>query len=265
MPIPAVSVCVAGSRAGQALGEPVRSVLDQTYRDFELIVVGDPSIEVARTFRDPRVRIERAPVGQGADGRNLAVQRARGSLVKVLRPRDLLHPRCLQLQVDAIDSDPGVAVVACRWHVIDEKSRVRLPRRGLGRLTGLHSEAEGGRKVLADGAGTIGPASTVLFRRDAFFSAGRWRNEHPSVIDLELWLRLLRHGDFLGQPEPLAAVRVDPAEDVTDGLEQRRAFLDELAEAGTYRKPRLGAPAAALRRAGRSLLGTMAGVPRTVT
>ncbi len=266
MPIAEVSVCVAGSRSGRALGEAVRSVLDQTLRAFELIVVGDASVELARSFGDPRVRVERAAVGPGADGRNLAVQLARTSLVKVLNPRDLLHPRSLELQIDAIETDPGVAMVASRWHVLDQESRVRLPRRGLSRLTGLHSEAQVGRRVLVDGPTTVGPASTVLFRLDAFRAAGRWADVHPAVMDLDLWLRLLRHGDFLGLPEPLTGVRINPSEDVTDTVRQRRAYVAQLAEAGAYRKrltDRLGAPATTMRRAGRAMLRRMAGVPRS--
>lgn len=263
LPIPTVSVCVAGKGSARFLGESIRSVLDQSFRDFELIVVGDGGADVARSFGDRRIRVERAPVSAGADGRNLAVQLARGALVKVLHPRDLLHPRCLELQVDAIETDPGLAMVAARWHVIDDESRVRLPHRGLVGLTGLRTESDAGRAVLREGGEALGRCSTVLFRHEAFTAAGRWHNEHPAVIDLELWLRLLAHGDLLGLPEPLAAVRAGDGD--ADAVEQRQAFLDELREAGTYRPTvagRLGAPGAALRRMGRRFAGSLTGVPR---
>lgn len=268
--IPAVSVCVAGSRSGLALRETVRSVLDQRFPDFELIVVGDASTDIVRGFPDPRIRVERVPVGPGYDGRNLAVQIARAPLVKLLRPHDLLHPRCLELQVAAIESDPGLAMVASRWHMIDDESRIVLPHRGLPRLTGQWSRAAVGRRLLADGGDTIGPASTVLFRHDMFLAAGQWRNEHPAVIDLELWLRLLEHGDYLGLPEPLAAIRVDhgdPAAPRHDAADQRRAFLDELAYARTYPPrliDRLSRPDAASRRWGRAALRRLTGVPSAV-
>ena len=263
LPIPTVSVCIAGRSSARFLGETVRSVLDQSFRDFELIVVGDGGTDVARSFGDRRVRVERAPVSPGADGRNLATQLSRAALIKVLDPRDLLHPRCLELQVDAIETDPGLAMVAARWHVVDDESRVLLPHRGLVGLTGLHTESEAGRAVLTEGGEALGRCSTVLFRKEAFHAAGRWQNEHPAVIDMEMWLRLLAHGDLLGLPEPLAAVRAGD-EDV-DGAEQRRAFLDELREEGTY-PPRLGdrlaAPGALVRRLGRRLAASVTGVPR---
>lgn len=271
LPIPAVSVCVAGSRSGRALGETVRSVLDQTFRDFELIVVGDASTDIARSFGDVRVRVERAPVGPGHDGRNLAVQIARASLVKVVRAHDLLHPRCLELQVAAMDSDPGLAMVASRWHMIDDRSRVVLPHRGLAGLIGMRPGGDVARRVVADHGDQMGPSTSVLFRHDMFASAGRWHNEHPSVIDLELWLRLLEHGDFLGLPEPLAAIRsfrTDPDAPKNDAAQQRRAFFDELAEKGIYPRrmaDRLGAPARTVRRGGRALLGALAGAPGPVT
>lgn len=264
--IPAVSVCVAGSGSGRALGETLRSILDQTFRDFELIVVGDASTDIARSFGDARMRVERAPVGPGHDGRNLAVQIARAPLVKVVRAHDLLHPRCLELQVAAIDSDPGLAMVASRWHLIDDRSRIVLPHLGLSGLIGMRSGPDVARRVVAARGEQVGPTSSVLFRHDMFQFAGRWRNEHPAVIDPELWLRLWEHGDFLGVPEPLAAIRatrVDPGAP-DDAVLQRRAFFDELMEKGTHPlRPvdRLGAPLRSVRRRGRALLGVLAGAP----
>lgn len=265
LPTPAVSVCVAGTGSGRALGETVRSVLDQTFRDLELIVVGDASTDIARSFGDARVRVERAPVGPGHDGRNVAVQIARAELVKVVRAHDLLHPRCLELQVAAMDADPALAMVASRWHMIDDRSRVVLPHRGLSGLVGTRPGADVARRVVADRGDQLGPASSVLLRHQFFQAAGRWHDVHPALMDVELWLRLLEHGEFRGLPEPLAAMRTtradpDAPEDV--GAQQRRAFFDALTESGTYPlrlADQLGAPVRTVRRGGRALLGALAG------
>ena len=89
---------------------------------------------------------------------------------------------------------PGLAVVAARRHMIDERSRVLVPRRGLSGLTGVRSSVEVARHVVRNGANPIGEPGGVLFRREHYFAVGGWRPERRFVMDLDLWIRLLQHG-----------------------------------------------------------------------
>ena len=93
--------------------------------------------------------------------------------------------------------------------MIDERSRrVLVPRRGLIGLTGVRSSVEVARHVVRSGANPIGEPGGVLFRRAHYFAVGGWRPDHRFVMDLDLWIRLLQHGEFLGLPEALAAFRI---------------------------------------------------------
>ena len=212
VPAPSVSICIPVDLAEPYLGESIRSVLDQTYRDFELVVLDNASPDradvLARKVGDVRIRVERntAPVHRGENW-NRAVQLTRAPLVKLLRPTDLLHPRCLELQVGPMEADPGLAVVAARRHMVDELSRVVVPRRGLSGLTGVRTGVEVARRVVRSRSNPIGEPGSVLFRRDDFFAAGGWRADRTFTMDLDLWMRLLQFGEFLGLPEPLAAFR----------------------------------------------------------
>lgn len=210
---PGVSVCIPVYRGEQFLAETVRSVLDQTHRDFELVVLDNASPDttgrIARSFDDRRVRVESNPttLPQPENWRR-AVRLCRAPLIKLLCADDLLHPRCLEYQVGPMEADPGLAVVAGRRHMIDERSRVLVPRRGLTGLIGVRSSVEVARRVVRSGANPIGEPGGVLFRRDHYFAAGGWRPERRFAMDLDLWMRLLQHGEFLGLPETLAAFRV---------------------------------------------------------
>jgi glycosyltransferase involved in cell wall biosynthesis len=239
LPIPSVSVCLPVYNGERFLAETIRSVLDQTYRDFELVVLDNASTDqsgtIARSFSDPRIRIERnRETLQQADNWNRVVELARGPLVKVVCADDLLHPRCLELQVGPMDADPGLAVVAARRHMIDEQSRVLVPRRGLSGLIGVRTGVEVARRVVRTGANPIGESNNVLFRRDDFFTVGGWKTDRPNVMDLDLWLRLLQLGDFLGLPETLAAFRIarDSISSHSDQkvYEQQRMLIEELGE-----------------------------------
>lgn len=260
LPLASVSVCIPAHRAEETIAETLGSVLEQTYRDFEVIVLdnasGDRMGMVARAANDPRIRVERTP-GPVPEPEhwNRVVQLTRAPLVKLMRPDDLLHPRCLELQVAAMDADPGLAVVASRRHVIDGESRVLVPRRGLSGLTGMRTGVEVARRVVRHGGNPIGDPADVLFRREDFFAAGGWRADRQHILDLDLWMRLLQYGEFLGLPEPLAAVRATPVTDPDEAARQRQLLDGELADSQVLQVrgidrtvSRLLAPAGAVRR-----------------
>lgn len=210
MTSPAVSVCVPVYCGERFLAETIRSVLEQTYRDFELVILDnaspDDSGRIARSFRDDRIRVEtNATVLPQPHNWRRAVELCRAPLVKLLCADDLLHPRCLELQAVLMNLDPSVAVVAARCHMIDESSRVIVRNRG---LVGLRTHVEVARRVVRSASNPIGDPGGVLFRREHYDAIGGWNPERSFAMDLDLWLRLLRHGDFVGRSESLAATRI---------------------------------------------------------
>jgi len=168
-----------------------------------------------------------------------------------------------------MDMDAGLAMVAARWHLIDEHGRTLLPRRGLTRLTGLHNGVQVARRVLRDGANPLGGPSGVLVRREALLGAGGWRDDLTPVRDLDMWMRLLQSGDFMGLPEPLAAVRVirdgGRARDRRDARRAWRALVGEWHGSGAYPfravDRTVGRLRGATRRARRRALYAVARVP----
>ena len=235
--LPSVSVCIPVYRGEEFLAETIRSVLDQTYRDFELVVLDnaspDDSGRIARSFGDHRIRVETnlTTLPQPENWRE-AVRLCRAPLIKLVCADDLLHPRCLEYQVGPMEADAGLAVVAARRHMIDERSRVLVPRRGLIGLTGVRSSVEVARHVVRSGANPIGEPGGVLFRRAHYFAVGGWRPDHRFVMDLDLWVRLLQHGEFLGLPETLAAFRIGQdslsAENEATIYAEQKAYIEEL-------------------------------------
>lgn len=235
---PSVSICIPVYCGGQFLGETIRSVLDQTFRDFELVVLDNASTDgtsrVVASFSDPRIRVVTNPstISQPENWRH-AVELCSAPLVKLLCADDLLHPHCLEYQVAAMDGDPGLTMVASRRHMIDECSQVLVPRRGLRGLIGIRSGPQVARKVVRSGSNPIGEPGGVLFRRADYFAVGGWHPEHRWAMDLDLWMRLLQCGDFLGLPESLAAFRISGGSLSADNgqriVETQRAIMDRVA------------------------------------
>jgi glycosyltransferase involved in cell wall biosynthesis len=270
---PTVSVCIPVYNGEAYLAETIRSVLDQTYGDFELVLLdnncSDRSPEIMRSFSDPRIRIERnaETLPQPRNWR-VCVDHTRAPLIKVLCADDVLHPRCLELQTQPLLDDPGLAVVASRRHMIDEQSRVIVPRRGLSGLIGVHNASEVARKVVRNGANPIGEVGNVMFRRADFMAIGGWREDRPLVMDVDCFVRLLQFGEFLGQPEALAAFRIGgssiSAERMDEIYAAQRALTEELGESPEYDVRGLdvtiGRALAPFGRMRRSLLFAMSGL-----
>lgn len=206
MPIPArdvarISVLVPAYNAAATLQETLASIAQQSYGDFEVIIVDDGSSdathEIATAFarRDPRFRVIRQANGGVAAARNTALAAARCALVAPLDADDLWHPDKLALQLQRFDADGGRAVLVYSWSVdIDQASHVLSRRLDL-------DEFEGDAYAALVYANFIGNASVPLIRRDALFAVGGW---DPSLRargaegceDWLAYLRLAERGPF---------------------------------------------------------------------
>ena len=86
---------------------------------------------------------------------------------------------------------------------------------------------------MRSGANPIGEPGGVLFRREHYFAVGGWRPQRRHAMDLDLWMRLLQCGEFLGLPETLAAFRVAQQSLSVDNeagvYEHQKAIMAELA------------------------------------
>lgn len=221
---PLVSVCVPLYRKEAFIAETIQSVLDQTFTDFELVVLDnaspDRSGEIARGFSDPRVRVEQnAATIPPTENFNRVVSLSRGALVKVLCADDLLRPTCLERQVEVLQADSGVVMASCRDDLVDECGGVVSRDRGLrtADLVGRQDRATVIRRLVRHGGIPMGSVTHVMFRRAAFDAAGGFPLDQDFyIVDVAAWVRLLEHGDFYGIPETLTAFRVNSGSDSRD-------------------------------------------------
>ncbi|KAA9149742.1 glycosyltransferase family 2 protein [Amycolatopsis acidicola] len=261
---PAVSVCIPAYQAERYLAQTLRSVLAQTFEDFEVVVLDnactDATPEILRRFDDPRLRVLRnESVLPLAENWNRVVAESAAPLVKLVCADDLLHPRCLEHQHSVLSRDPGLALVCSRRTMVNEEAQPLSRNRGLRGLLGRHASRDVIRRVVRHGGNPLGEPAAALFRRDQFDAVGGFDRRWVFPMDLVLWIRLLEHGDFYGLRESLAAFRItrqslSAAEDGSGYLEQR-TLSDELATAPNWdvrRRDRLvgvaKAPGARLRR-----------------
>jgi glycosyltransferase involved in cell wall biosynthesis len=97
MTTPTVSVIIPAYNGAEFLAATIQSVLDQTYSNFELIVVDDASTDdtsqVVQQFDDPRVKFIQHQENQGSDvARHTGLQASSGEIIAFLDQDDLFHP-----------------------------------------------------------------------------------------------------------------------------------------------------------------------------
>ena len=122
---PVVSVIIPCFQQARFLPVAVNSVLEQTMPDFECIIINDGSTDDTRRAAlslaagDQRVRYVEQDNRGLSGARNRGLQEAKGDFIQFLDADDLLHPAKLQLQLDALRPEPGLALSICDYYVCD--------------------------------------------------------------------------------------------------------------------------------------------------
>lgn len=108
-----VSVITPVYNGADHLAETIQSVLDQTYRYFEFVLVNDgssdQSSEVIHQFSDPRIIYIKFERNRGVDlARNTGIRASKGDIIAFLDQDDIFHPDKLQVHVDYLEKNPEI-------------------------------------------------------------------------------------------------------------------------------------------------------------
>jgi glycosyltransferase involved in cell wall biosynthesis len=216
MSTPKVSILIPTYNYASFIGEAVDSALEQTFTDFEIVIVDDASADhteaICRRFveSDRRVRYVRNSSNLGmVRNWNHSLSMAQGKYVKLLLADDRLWgTNVLALQVAALEADSSLAIVTSSRTIIDEHSIQRDLWNPLGRRDQriqLREVEHHMRMRVGAGMNMIGEPSAVMFRR---CNAGHGFSESlRQLVDFEMWLRQLQYGDLWYFADPLCAFR----------------------------------------------------------
>lgn len=127
---PRVSIGLPVYNGSNYVREAIGSILNQTYRDFELIICDNASTDNTQQIceeyaaKDARIRYYRNPKNVGANPNyNLAFHYAHGEYFKWAAHDDVLHPQFLEKCVAALDADPGVVLAHPKTILIDSEGK----------------------------------------------------------------------------------------------------------------------------------------------
>jgi glycosyltransferase involved in cell wall biosynthesis len=202
---PRVTVLLPVYDADRFLDQAVESILTQSYRDFELLAIDDGSSDRSVALleqharRDPRVRIVRRAHEGVTATLNAGLALARGELVARMDADDLALPQRLELQVAALDREPGIACVGGAYEVIDVKGRrLSVVRPPCGSAE-IEAAALEGRSPIIH--------SAALYRRRQVLAIGGYDASVSVAQDYDLWLRLMDVARLANLPDVVLRVR----------------------------------------------------------
>src|ERR1700756_203085 len=216
--MPRVSVVVPAYNSVAFIDATMRSILPQSFSDFELVVSDHSSTvgtwEAMQQFAaEPRVRLSRLASGGGAPANfNAVTNTATGEFIKLVCGDDLLLPESLAEQVAALEAHPSAVMAASPRDVIDAEGTPVLRNRGLAGLRGEVNGAEAIRRTVLAGTNIFGEPASVLFRRAALVGAGGWDARFPYLIDQATYCAVLLQGSLVAVPRALASFRVSQSQ-----------------------------------------------------
>ena len=212
-----VSVVIPCYNHARFLGEAIQTVLNQTYRDFEIIVVDDGSTDntpqVVASFGDA-VRCVRQENRGLAAARNAGVLAAKGAFVGLLDADDSWLPAYLARMVQAFGDDAMIGAVYCGWHYIDSVGRM-LPRINIGVFP-----REKMYRIMTFMDFLI--PSSVIVRRECFDQLGLFDESFRTAQgceDWDMWIRILTKYQMVGVPQALVKYRIH-SDNMSSNLEQ---------------------------------------------
>lgn len=185
--------------------QAIASVLAQTFTDFELIIVEDPSSRSGRPLLagldDPRIRyIENETRTSLPRQHNRGLAEARGAFICRFDADDICEPDRVARELAFLETHPDVDVVGSALTVIDEHARM-VGRRGYPRDHDAIVAAMRRFNPIAN--------STVMFRRQVYERFGGWRDSTLPAQDYEWYSRLGAGGArFANLAEPLVRYRL---------------------------------------------------------
>ena len=235
MSIPLVSVVMPARNAGRFVDSAIRSVLTQTFPDFELLVIDDGSDDDTRAIcarfasSDARMVVATNP-GRGlVEALNHGLHRARGRYIARMDADDICLPERFARQVDLLGSNGDMSVVGSWADIIDERGAT------IGAMT-PPTDPKDVRIELMRRSCIVHPSAMI--RSETIRRVGGYRRAFVGCEDYDLWLRISEVADLANLGDVLLLYRMHDDQVTWARAEQR--IMSELAAVACATRRRSG-------------------------
>ncbi len=207
---PRISVILPVYNGEAYLSEAIESILNQTFRDFEAIIIDDGSKDGSLAIleeiaaRDPRVRVVSRENRGLVATLNQGIELARAPLIARMDADDISLPERFEKQVAYMDAHPECVALGTFVTFVDPRGR---PLSDTWFQQSTHEEIDGSH-IRAERCQLCHPSTMI--RTEAIRSVGGYRDAFVSAEDFDLWLRLGELGNLENLPEILLYYRQHP-------------------------------------------------------
>lgn len=228
---PPITVLMSVYNGERWLDEAIQSILNQTFTDFELIIVNDgskdQSLDIINQFatNDRRIVVIDKPNTGLADSLNQGIKQAKGDWIARIDADDLCAPNRLQRQYEFAKTDSALVLIGSGLLQIDETG---CPGK-LYRYPASH-------KAIVCRLTTVRPLfahSSAFYRTDVVKRLGGYRPRIKRGQDWDLWLRLSETGKIACIGEPLVKIRIHAGQ-ITNDEQGQRQIIDSRVAMTSY-------------------------------
>lgn len=208
---PKISIILPTYNQAHYLPEALEAIFNQTYSDFELIVVNDGSTDLtSNVLNEYKKKLAFTVIEQENQGLpralNKGFSKARGTYFTWTSTDNITLPTMLEKLNSALDSEPSIGVVYADWYFIDKS----------GKTISLYKTLDYDRYLLLYQNYVH---CCFLFRKECMQRVGNYDPEYIYGEDWEFWIRVSRYFTMKHVPEPLYKYRIHPQSMTTELLQ----------------------------------------------
>ncbi len=230
---PKLSLCIPVYNGQQFIKETIDSVLSQSFKDLEIVIVDnqstDNTVSIVRSYSDPRIKLFSNDTNIGMiPNWNKAMELATGKYIKILPADDFIYPGCLEKQIKIMEADLNerIAMVGGRRNIIDETGKI-LFNRGFSKTECEVSGFAAINKNVRSGGNIIGEGGAIIFRKSILEKTGNFNSDIFYVLDIDLWYKILLYGNYHVLPDVVSSFRVSKSSASVHVVKKQREDLSK--------------------------------------
>jgi glycosyltransferase involved in cell wall biosynthesis len=217
---PKVTVLMPAYNDGKYIHEAISSVLEQSFTDFELLIINDGSTDetekIIRSFKDPRIILINKENKGIAAALNTGLNIARADYIARFDADDICYPNRLKIQYDFITNYPQYSVIGSAADYIDADGQYIFTHHPAGHLN----------EEIQQLKYSVCPFihSSVIYKKELIINSGGYNEHAYTYEDHFLWVNILSNEKACNLSQPLIKVRLNPESVTIDEKWHSRKF-----------------------------------------
>jgi len=242
---PLVSICIPTYECEKTIIESIKSALNQTYKNIEIIIVdncsSDKTYDLLKTFNDPRIKLYRNNNNLGmCENWNECLKYAKGDYIQYLHGDDILFPYCIEKKVSLAIKDTSIVLVFSSTEIINSNNKTLMIRKYKNKDLVQDGESLVYKSLYT--RNIFGEPSNVLFKRSVLEQTEAFCNKLKYSTDWEFWLRIAHYGKVGYIADALTKYRVSDSNTtsslmIKEILNDDTIMIEQLKKFGKYKLP----------------------------